>query len=225
MTLKAVALVRRARALEPERFHELLRQRGSVGHDGVVGHVQSHVRPAGYRRGEPAVDAVVELWLADGFAPSIEELCGRGAVLGEDICERSQLALITTVEHIVKDGPRPPGGVKNIEIVHRRRDLPPTEFHRYWRERHGPLAATIGPILRYVQSHAVDDPASRPFDGIASTWFHSTAAMRESALTAEYAATRADEENFLVEPLPFVITDEVTIVEPPAGRPPTRERD
>ncbi|MFH1240799.1 MAG: hypothetical protein V1689_00435 [Pseudomonadota bacterium] len=39
-----------------------------------------------------------------------------------------------------------------------------------------------------------------------------TAAMRLSAATPEYAATRADERNFLTEPLPFIITQEIRIV-------------
>jgi hypothetical protein len=36
--------------------------------------------------------------------------------------------------------------------------------------------------------------------------------MRQSAGTPEYTATRADEKNFLTEPLPFIITHEVRII-------------
>lgn len=61
------------------------------------------------------------------------------------------------------------------------------DFQKYWREKHGPLVASVARALhmrRYVQSHTVEDPlgvalrAARegmqdPFDGIASVWFDS----------------------------------------------------
>jgi len=50
------------------------------------------------------------------------------------------------------------------------------------------------------------------YDGVAETWFDDTSAMRVSGASPEYAATRADEKNFLTEPLPFIITREVRIV-------------
>ena len=47
----------------------------------------------------------------------------------------------------------PPRGVKNVEFVTRKPGLAVDEFQRYWREIHGPLAAQIPVIRRYVQSH------------------------------------------------------------------------
>ncbi len=217
--IKLVALARRTPGVEPHRFRAQLEARRPDPALRARGHVQSHVRPSGYRAGAPVVDAVVELWFDDAApdwsAIDAPLLHTTGALLGPDVCDRSTLRVVLTREHLVKDAPLPRTTVKNVEIVHRRPDLPVDEFHRYWREHHGPLAATIAPVLRYVQSHAIDDPTTRRFDGIASTWFESTDAMRASARTDEYAATRADEANFLVEPLPFVITDEIVISEPP----------
>src|SRR5215510_7833400 len=72
--------------------------------------------------------------------------------------------------------------VKLVFCLRRRADLPAAEFHRYWREEHGPLvarhAAALG-IRRYVQLHTLDHPlnaalaASRdvreePYDGLAA---------------------------------------------------------
>ena len=94
----------------------------------------------------------------------------------------------------------------------RRRDLEAGEFHRYWRDHHGPLAAKIGPIRRYVQSHAIDDSRTRSYDGIASTWFDDTDAMRASAASPEYARVRADEAHFITADPPFIITREHVIV-------------
>jgi uncharacterized protein (TIGR02118 family) len=92
-------------------------------------------------------------------------------------------------------------------------------LRRYWTDEHGPLAAHIHVIRRYVQSHTVpvaydhalssrgDGPPR--WDGLALTWFDDVAAMRRSAGLPEYAATRADEPNFLAPGgLPFLITTE-----------------
>ena len=96
------------------------------------------------------------------------------------------------------DGPA--AAIKSIEFVTRRPDLPVDVFQRHWREVHGPIAAAIPVLRRYVQSHALPETYARrppPFDGIAMTWFDSTDAMRQSATTPEYARTRADEANFI----------------------------
>ena len=107
--------------------------------------------------------------------------------------------------------------MKNIEFVHRRPDLGVEEFQRYWREVHGPLASEIPVILRYVQSHCRRGGYAKgrqpPCDGVAITWFESTAAMRESARTDAYARTRADEANFISPgELPFIITREHVVI-------------
>ena len=119
-------------------------------------------------------------------------------------------------DHVVKDGPVPPRGVKNVELIRHRPDLTIEEFQRYWREVHGPIAARIPQIRRYVQSHvsasAYAHGRTPAYDGFAITWFDDTAAMRASAATEEYRQTRADESNFLAAELPFVITRELTIV-------------
>ena len=74
--------------------------------------------------------------------------------------------------------------IKLSFAVRRRADVEPDEFHRYWRDEHGPLVRsfqeTLG-IRRYVQLHRVETPfndalqASRnalePFDGVAELWW------------------------------------------------------
>jgi uncharacterized protein (TIGR02118 family) len=188
---------------------------------GLRGYVQSLVLASAYRKLEPFCDVIAEIWFADA-ASAAAVRAGRGfADLVADaarFCAGAATGAMLTVEYLIKDGSRPTGGVKNIELVRRRPDLDVAEFHRYWREYHGPLASRIAPIRRYVQSHAIDDPGSRAYDGIASTWFDDTAAMRESATTEEYRLTRADEPNFVSGHLPFVITREHVVIEPPPLR-------
>ena len=75
----------------------------------------------------------------------------------------------------------------------------------------------VAGFLERAQNHlALDEyqnDASPPYDGLAITWFASTAEMRSGAATAEYAATRADEANFLPGGhLPIIITREHVVV-------------
>ncbi len=90
-------------------------------------------------------------------------------------------------------------------------------IQRHWREVHGPIAARIPQVRRYVQSHvrpgAYASGRTPRYDGVAITWFDDTQAMRASAVTAEYAPTRADEANVLTSgDAPGIITREHVIV-------------
>jgi uncharacterized protein (TIGR02118 family) len=222
--VKLVTHFKRKAGLSVEAFQTEWRSTHAekvLGIPGLRGYVQSHVLPSGYRKGEPFCDGVVEVWFADRDAFEAARTSPVFDAVRADadrFRERATAGTMLTVEHLIKDGPKPPSGVKNVEFVVRRRDLAVDEFHRYWREHHGPLAARIAPIRRYVQSHSIDDPATRAFDGIASTWFDDTNAMRDSATTEEYRLTREDEANFVGAHLPFVITREHVIVAPPALR-------
>ena len=130
--------------------------------------------------------------------------------------DHSTMGLIITEEHAIKDGPAPAGAVKNVEFVTRKPGMPVEEFQRYWREVHGPLAARIPVLRRYVQSHTrragYEGGRAPAYDGAAITWFDDTDSMRASAATAEYARVRADEPNFIAPDPPFIITVEHVIV-------------
>ena len=78
--------------------------------------------------------------------------------------------------------------------VRRRDDIEPDEFHRYWRDEHGPLVRSFQPALgirRYVQLHRIETPfndalhASRdalePFDGVAELWWDDLDALTAGA--------------------------------------------
>ena len=220
--MKLVIWFKRRSGTDVEAFHDEWKQDAHVDLvrrlPALRGYTQSHVLVSGYRKGEPFCDGVSELWFADRAALDAARKSSEFAAAQTDamrFADPSTAGSMTTVEHLIKNGPKPPGGVKNIEFVVRRRDLDVREFHRYWREFHGPLASHIAPIRRYVQSHAVDDPETRAYDGIASTWFDDTAAMRLSATTDEYRATREDEPNFISGHLPFVIAREHVFIHPP----------
>lgn len=186
---------------------------------GLRRYVQCHTLPGIYRLREPVYDGVAEIWFDDTDALRAVAASDRFKQVKADeanFMDAKSYGEIVTEEHVIKDGSVPAEAVKNIEFVKRRRDLGVEAFQKHWKEIHGPLGAAIPPVLRYVQCHtrlsAYRGGRSPVFDGLALTWFANTHAMRESAGTPEYAATRADEANFVAAELDFIITREHEIV-------------
>jgi uncharacterized protein (TIGR02118 family) len=104
--------------------------------------------------------------------------------------------------------------IKLVFCVRRRADIDEAEFHRYWRDAHGPLVASkaeVLGILRYVQVHL--DPAApnamlaetrgapEPYDGLAELWFASSEALLAAATSEEGLRAGAvlleDEQRFI----------------------------
>ncbi len=216
--IKLVVLFKRRAGIALDAFETHWRTRHAMlvrRLPGLRRYVQSQTLPSGYRKGEPACDGMAELWFDDTAAlRSLAASAELAAVLADEpnfIDAGSRLEVVTE-DVVIKDGPIPADGPKNIELVRRRPDLAPADFHRYWIEHHGPLGASIPQIHRYVQSHtrlsAYRDGREPALDGVALAWFDDLDAMRASATTVAYAATRADEDNFVRVPLAFVITRE-----------------
>jgi hypothetical protein len=205
---------------------------------GLRGATQALTLAGAYRSGEPACDAIDELTFDDEAAAArcLADPAFRRA-WASDLLDPASVACLVVEEHVAKPGPVSASFVKNYELVTKRPDMDRAEFDRYWAQVHGPLAATIPTIRRYVQAHL--SPGTRPggmargeggreppmrgeggsppcgkgmgkapYDGLAITWFDDVAAMRAGAGTEAYARTRADERNFLAGELPFVVTTE-----------------
>ncbi len=72
-------------------------------------------------------------------------------------------------------------------------------------------------MRRYVQNHTLASgyrSGEPDFDGVAEAWFDDVDAMRKLAGSAEYAAVRADEANFIdAASMRVVLTDEVVILD------------
>ncbi|MGH3208612.1 MAG: EthD domain-containing protein [Trebonia sp.] len=186
---------------------------------GLRGATQALTLPAAYRRGEPAVDVIDEL-VFDDEASAARCLSDPdfARAWASPLLDAASVACLVTEEHVAKPGEARASFVKNYELVTKRPDMGRAEFDRYWAQVHGPLAATIPTIRRYVQAHlspGTRDAGTAPYDGLAITWFDDVAAMRAGAATEAYARTRADEANFLNGELPFVITTE-RVTFPPA---------
>lgn len=91
--------------------------------------------------------------------------------------------------------------VKLIYCISKKPGLSVEEFQTYWRETHGPIAAKIPGLRRYVQCHTAPklygrEPAPR-FDGAAELWFDDLDAMRAAMASPETKAAIEDERNFI----------------------------
>jgi len=222
--IKAITCIKRKPGMPVEDFQAYWRGK----HSEVVKrlpnirrYIQSHALPGGYRKGELPYDGIAEIWVDDVAA--LRAMAGTAAYDAvqadeEKFIDRSKIALILTQEHVIKDGPIPEGAVKNIEFVPRKTGMDIEAFQAYWCNVHGPIAAQIEVIRRYVQSHTLlggyRNGRMPTVDGCAITWFESVAAMRQSAQSEAYVRTRKDEANFLDTDaeIPFIITTEHVIV-------------
>ena len=213
--IKAITCIKRKPGMPVEDFQAYWRGK----HSEVVKrlpnirrYIQSHALPGGYRKGELPYDGIAEIWVDDVAA--LRAMAGTAAYDAvqadeEKFIDRSKIALILTQEHVIKDGPIP---------VPRKTGMDIETFQAYWCNVHGPIAAQIEVIRRYVQSHTLlggyRNGRVPTVDGCAITWFESVAAMRQSAQSEAYVRTRKDEANFLDTDaeIPFIITTEHVIV-------------
>lgn len=89
--------------------------------------------------------------------------------------------------------------VKAFFVLHRKPGMDSQAFRDYWLNVHGPIAAKIPGMRRYVQSHALPDANGQPtvIDGLAELHFDSAEALQAGLASAEGQATLADIPNFL----------------------------
>jgi uncharacterized protein (TIGR02118 family) len=121
--------------------------------------------------------------------------------------------------------------IKLVFVIRRREELAPEEFHRYWLEKHGPLARSLLEPLgarRYVQTHTLGEDlnaalaASRgtldAYDGLAEVWWESLDALVAAFGSEEGQRANAtlaeDEARFIdFERSSLFLTEEHTILE------------
>jgi uncharacterized protein (TIGR02118 family) len=86
-----------------------------------------------------------------------------------------------------------------LYFITRKASLGEAEFHRYWRDIHGPIAAKIPQLVRYEQSHRIPfADTNSSYDGAAEAWLEDEAAFQALRETPEYVdGALADEPNFI----------------------------
>jgi uncharacterized protein (TIGR02118 family) len=104
--------------------------------------------------------------------------------------------------------------IKLVFAIRRRADMSAEEFHRYWREEHGPLARRLLSELgarRYVQTHTLESDLNQalaeargtqePYDGLAEVSWESLDALVAAAGSEEGQRANAtlteDEARFI----------------------------
>jgi len=107
--------------------------------------------------------------------------------------------------------------VKLIYVITRKPGLSVEDFQRYWRETHGPIAARIPGVRRYVQCHTLPElyagDRDPPYDGAAELWFDDLESFRRAAGSPEVAAAREDERNFIDHSrVALIVTEEKPVV-------------
>jgi uncharacterized protein (TIGR02118 family) len=220
--LKVISLLKRKPGLSVEAFQaHWLERHGPlvVELPGLRAYVQSHALLQGYMKGELLFDGISEEWFADTDAYAKAQSSTAWAKASEaeaQFLDGSRTVRMPVDVYVIKSAPVPPNPVKNVEFVSRRPGMDLDAFRRYWREIHGPLAARIPVLRRYEQNHlCISEYAcggTPAYDGLAITWFASTADMKRGTATPEYIETRADEPMFLPDGhLPIIITREHVI--------------
>jgi uncharacterized protein (TIGR02118 family) len=214
--VKLVAFFKRKAGVSVEQFQNHWRTAHAqlvVRQPGLRRYVQNHTLASAYRTREPVYDGVAEAWFDDTDAMRKLAPTAQWQAVRDDeanFIDPGSLDAILTDEVVIVDGAVPEPSVKMIAFLNKRPDVSVEFFQKYWRETHGPIAAKIPGNRRYVQCHVrpgIYAAGREPiFDGVPISWFDDTDALRASAESREYAATRADEPNFMVSGrLPFVI--------------------
>ena len=105
-----------------------------------------------------------------------------------------------------------------LYFITRKPSLDEAEFHRYWRDIHGPIAAKIPQLVRYEQSHRIPfADTNSSYDGAAEAWLEDEAAFQALRQTPEYVdGALADEPNFIdMNRVEWLVTRDHVILDGP----------
>jgi len=221
--VKVITFLKRKAGMPVEEFQSYWRTRHPevvTRLPGVRRYVQSHALLSTYGTGEPVYDGIAEVWADDTAAlRAMTQSPAHAGVQADEarFIDRASMGVIITEDHVIKDSPVPPDAIKRVEFLTRKPGLAVDAFQRHWLEAHGPIAAALPGLRRYVQSHtrrsAYDTGRVPAYDGVVLTWFDSTDAIRSAAATPEYARMLGDAGNFLAPgQAPSILTREHIIV-------------
>jgi uncharacterized protein (TIGR02118 family) len=105
--------------------------------------------------------------------------------------------------------------VKLVFFLHKHPDLTDEAFRCYWNDTHGPLAAKVPGLLKYVLGQHV--PAALPFpplcDGLAELWFDSVESMQNALVSPEGQVATADAVNcFDMARTTMIVVEEIPML-------------
>lgn len=172
-----------------------------------------------YGESNPPYDGMATMWFNSTEERRVGNLTPAAKVAINDQANFTELStrrFLLANEAVQKDGAVAASGVHLIALLSRKPGMSVEGFQNYWREHHGPLAAKVPGLRRYVQDHPMPElygSRNAPLcDGVAEAWFDSLEDLQRSTETPEVKAVRADEPNFIdVSKLVFLLTEDIEI--------------
>ena len=122
-----------------------------------------------------------------------------------------QHADILGEEHVIVDGEVSPGMINAIFMVCRVPGLNLRACFDHWLNVHGPLAARVPGVRRYVQCHGVLEAMNRgtnTHDGWSEMWFDDFASFQSAVASPEWKAMEEDGRTLFCEEKGIVIGTE-----------------
>ncbi|QSR28801.1 hypothetical protein CFH99_24570 [Nocardioides aromaticivorans] len=105
--------------------------------------------------------------------------------------------------------------VRTVALLGRKEGMTFQEFDDYWRDVHGPLAAKLPGVVRYIQRHVVPDPTTGEpdngfgIDGLVILDYESAEAQEACWASEVGQEALADVPNFLGEHYVITLKDHV----------------
>jgi uncharacterized protein (TIGR02118 family) len=90
--------------------------------------------------------------------------------------------------------------IKLVYCITKKAGLTDQQFFDYWKNTHGPIGSRIPHLRKLVQSHRFAIPGDKyqpDYDGMAELWFDDPEALLAARQSPEWAASHADEANFI----------------------------
>ena len=104
--------------------------------------------------------------------------------------------------------------LKFVVVGYRRSELTREQFRRYFRETHGPLAAAISGVRRYIQNFVEpDERRNPPWDVVVEFWFDDRESMETAWHSQEGRRATEDNSNCLdLERTRWSVVEEVVVL-------------
>jgi uncharacterized protein (TIGR02118 family) len=103
---------------------------------------------------------------------------------------------------------------KVVVLLTRQSGMDRDAFREHWRTAHAAIALKLPGLRRYVQNHAVPDPAlgEPSHDGLAEMWFDSNESTQAAMMSPAGQALSADMAQFVdLTKVNILVVDELTL--------------
>lgn len=148
-----------------------------------------------------AWDGADEIWVDDEAAA--DSVVAALRTTQAQFVDTDAVVCLHTVDHTVFEGrfmARDASHPKRMTFLRRKEGLGLDEMLHHWRHKHGPLAASVPGLRRYVQSAVVTaagEHGEPAFDGVAQIWLHDEKALGELLASSLFREqVKPDEANF-----------------------------